>query len=298
MPVWVMVTLCAAAIQTLRLLLQKRLRGLGFSTGGVTFSRFFFNAPLVFAGLAGLIIVGGHALVWPPPRFWGFVVAGGVGQMIATFCTVALFSERSFAVGIAFTKSETLLVAVFSALVLAEPVAPAGYAAIVVGLAGVVLLSRPTAGWGRFGLFNRATGLGLAAGALFGVSAIGYRGATLSIASDSAVFRATAALAAVTLFQSVSMAIWLGWREPGEIRRVALAWRSTVLVGMTGMLGSLLWFVAFALQNAAYVRSLGQIELVFSLAVSALFFREKTSVRELLGIALLIGGILGIVSVA
>ena len=147
--------------------------------------------------------------------FWPFVVLGGVSQIVATFCTVALFSERSFAVGIAFTKSETLLVAAFSALVLGEAVSGAGLAAILVGTAGVIVLSRPTGGWGGVG--HRGVALGLAAGALFGLSAIGYRGATLEFASDSALFRAVVALAAVTVFQSVAMALWLAWREPGEV---------------------------------------------------------------------------------
>lgn len=297
MDLWIAVTLAAAAVQTLRFLLQKRLKGLGFSTGGATFSRFVFAAPLALAGLAGLILFGGHELTAPPPAFWGFVLAGGIGQIIATFCTVALFSERSFAVGIAFTKSETVQVAGFSALVLAEPVSVPGLGAILVGMAGVLVLSRPPGGWGG-GVLNRAVVLGLLAGAFFGVSAIGYRGATLEVASGSALFRAVVALAAVTTFQTVAMALWLRWREPGQVARVAAAWRATALVGLTGVLGSLGWFVAFALMNAAYVRSLGQVELIFSLAVSVLFFRERVSLREIAGIALLALGIIGIVAVA
>ena len=163
MDLWIAVTLAAAAVQTLRFVLQKRLKGLGFSTGGATFSRFVFAAPLALGGLAGLLLFGGHELAAPPPAFWGFVLAGGIGQIIATFCTVALFSERSFAVGIAFTKSETVQAAGFSALVLAEPVSVPGLAAILVGMAGVLVLSRPPGGWGG-GLLNRAVVLGLLRG--------------------------------------------------------------------------------------------------------------------------------------
>ena len=136
------------------------------------------------------------------------------------------------------------------------------------------------------------------AGAFFAISAVGYRGATLCIASDSALFRAAAALAAVTLFQSIAMGLWLRWREPGEVARVARAWKSTLPVGVAGLLGSLGWFLAFALMNAAYVRSLGQVELIFSLAVSVLVFRERVSLRELAGMGLLAAGIVGIVTAA
>jgi uncharacterized membrane protein len=57
------------------------------------------------------------------------------------------------------------------------------------------------------------------------------------------------------------------------------------------MLGSLGWFTAMTLQNAAYVRALGQIELVFTFAASVLFFREKSTVREIAGIVILTAGI-------
>jgi drug/metabolite transporter (DMT)-like permease len=64
------------------------------------------------------------------------------------------------------------------------------------------------------------------------------------------------------------------------------------------MLGSLGWFVAFALQNATYVRSVGQIELVFTVLVSTLIFRERPTRRELTGIALLAVSIIGVVVAA
>lgn len=297
MDTWVLVTLAAAAVQTLRFGLQKRLKAIGLSTGGATFARFVFAAPLALAGMAGLVAAG-HDLPALPLRFWAFVVAGGLAQIVATFATVALFSLRSFAVGIAFTKSETVQVAVFSALILGESVSAAGWAAILLGTAGVLVLSRPPSGWGGGGALNRAVGLGLLAGAFFGLSSIGYRGATLAVASDSALLRAVVALAAVTTFQTLAMALWLGRREPGEVRRVARAWRATAPVGLTGVLGSLGWFVAFALMNAAYVRSLGQVELIFSALVSVLAFRERITPRELAGMALLAAGIVGIVLAA
>lgn len=295
---WILATLFAAAVQTLRFMLQKRLKGLGLSTGGATFSRFLFAVPVAVTGVAVLMAAGGHDLPQTSGRFWGFAMAGGLGQIVATFCTVALFSERSFAAGIAFTKTETVQVAAFSALVLSEAVSPAGLVAITIGTLGVVLLSRPPGGWGQGGIVNRAVVLGLLAGGFFGLSAIGYRGATLEIASDSALFRAVVALACVTAFQTVAMILWLVWREPGEVGRVLRAWRATLPVGVTGVLGSAGWFTAFALQNAAYVRSLGQIELVFSLLVSVLVFRERPRAAELVAMALLAVSIVMIVTLA
>jgi drug/metabolite transporter (DMT)-like permease len=298
MELWVIATIAAAAVQTVRFMLQKRLKGIGLSTGGATFSRFLFAVPLACIGVAVLVGLNGYSI---PPlglRFWAFAVAGGIGQIIATFCTVALFSERSFAVGIAFTKTETVQVALFSAVFLAEAVSGLGVVAILIGLAGVLLLSRPPQGWIAGKILNRATVLGLLAGAFFGISAIGYRGATLEIANDDPLFRAMLALACVTAFQSISMALWLRWREAGEVTRVLGAWRATLPVGVSGVLGSLGWFTAFALQNAAYVRSVGQVELIFSLLVSMLVFGERPKRREVAGMGLLAVSIIMIVALA
>lgn len=285
MALWIPFTVAAAFLQTVRFMLQRQLKGVGLSTAGATFSRFVFAAPLALTIAAGLILAGGQGVPALGVRFWGFAVVGGVTQILATFFTVALFHERNFAVGIAFNKTETALVAGFSALVLGEPVGPRGLFAIAVGIAGVLLLTRAKgAGEARF--FNRATFYGLAAGALFGASSICYRGATLELLPASYFFRAVVTLACVTTFQTLAMMLWLRLFEPGELGRVGRAWRRTLPVGVTGMLGSLGWFTAFALQNAAYVRAVGQIEMVFTILGAWLFFHERLTSRELGGIAL------------
>ena len=193
--------------------------------------------------------------------------------------------------GIAYTKTETVQVAAFSALILAEPVPPAGWAAILVGFLGVVMLSRGA----ELRFDRRATALGLVAGALFGLSAIGYRAAAVELGAGPATTRAALTLAAVTLLQTGMMAGWLRLREPGEIGRVLAAWRRTLPVGVTGVAGSYGWFLAFALQNAAVVRAVGQVEIVFTLLVSALVFRERLRAREALGIALVVGSLVALV---
>ena len=292
MSLWIWVTLFAGVVQTLRFMLQKRLKGIGLSTGGATFSRFLFGAPL--AALGAVLVVQATGETVPPltPAFFAYAVAGGAAQVIATFLTVALFSLRNFAVGVAFTKTETVQVALFSWLVLGEAVGPWAMVAIGVGVIGVVLLVRGAAGT-RFD--RRAALYGIAAGALFGVSAIGYRGATGELMPMGFVARALVALSLVTLMQSIGMAIYLRLRERGELGRVLGAWRKTIWVGVTGVLGSAGWFAAFALQNAALVRAVGQVEIVFTLMVSALVFKERLSGRELLGIALVVASLVMIV---
>jgi uncharacterized membrane protein len=127
------------------------------------------------------------------------------------------------------------------------------------------------------------------------VSATGYRGASLSLDSGDFLIRAAFTLAIVTVFQSVVMALWLSWREKGQVQAVLRSWRVTALVGLTGVLGSFGWFMAFTLQNAAYVKALGQIELVFTFLASWLVFKEKSSSREITGIVLVVASILVLV---
>lgn len=291
MELWVWVTIAAAAVQTLRFMLQKRIRGLGLSAIGATFARFVFAAPLAGAAVLALWLFWGLAAPLPGAAFWGFAIGGGLSQIIATICTLALFSERAFAVGIAFTKTEVILVALFSAVLLGETISGMGAGAIALGTVGVVLLSTPAGGWRQMQLGRRALALGVTAGAFFALSAIGYRGATLAVDHPSAALRALVALTAATIFQTLVMAAWMAWRDRAELARVAALWRDVLPVGVTGMLGSAGWFVAFSLQNAAYVRSLGQLELLFSLLVSVLVFRERLRAVEIGGMVLLAGSV-------
>ena len=88
------------------------------------------------------------------------------------------------------------------------------------------------------------------------------------------------------------MAVYMRLREPGQITKVIASWKVSSLVGLSGMLGSVGWFTAMTIQNAAYVRALGQIELVFTFAASYLVFGERTNRLELAGILLVVLGIL------
>lgn len=100
------------------------------------------------------------------------------------------------------------------------------------------------------------------------------------------------AVAAVTAAQSLGMAAYLCWGEPGQLARVWAARGRAVWMGVTSLLGSVGWFTAFTLQNAAYVFAVGQVEVIFSLIASVLFFRETVTRRELVGIVLVSASIL------
>jgi drug/metabolite transporter (DMT)-like permease len=297
---WVWITFGAALAQTGRFMLQKHLSTGRLSPAGATFARFAYSAPLAALIVPGYAQVSAQPIPAIPPAFWGYALMGGVSQILATVFVVMLFGHRNFAVGITFKKTEVILSVLMGLLILGEGISRAGVGAILLGLVGVLLLSDPPGGQGPWWrrLANRAAGLGLASGLFFGISGVGYRGASLSLGSGDAFLRAVVTLACVTAVQTLLLAAWLAWRERGQLRAVLRAWRVAGLVGLTSLVGSLCWFTAFTLQTVGYVNAVGQVELIFSLAASVLVFRERITARELAGVAVLTASIVALVLVA
>ncbi len=289
MSLWIPVTIAAAFFQTLRFMLQKHLSRVDLSPAGATFARFFYSAPLVAVLLAVYLNATEQALPSLSLAFWIYGAAGGAAQIFATVCVVMLFKQRNFAVGITFKKTEVIQTVLVGLVILGEGVSIWGFAAILIGLIGVLLLSDPPGGDGVWlrRIANRAAGIGLVSGVFFAISGVCYRGASLEIASADPLLRAGVTLSAVTAMQMVAMAVWLRLREAGEITAVWRVRKVAGWIGLTSMAGSMCWFTAFTLQTAAYVNALGQVELIFSLIASTLFFREAVSRREIFGIAIL-----------
>jgi drug/metabolite transporter (DMT)-like permease len=225
-----------------------------------------------------------------------YAAIGGTAQILATALLVYLFSFRNFAVGTTFSKTETVQAAIFGAIILADPLSLTAIIAILISLAGVIALSSAQSGitLGRivFAWTERTALIGLASGACFGVSAVSYRAASLSLGGEGFLIQAAFTLAWVLGFQTLVMGIYLLVREPVQFVDVLKSWKVSGWVGVTGMMGSVGWFTAMTIQNAAYVRALGQIELVFTFVAAHFFFREKTTRLELFGILLVVAGIL------
>jgi drug/metabolite transporter (DMT)-like permease len=300
MSLWISISVAAAVFQTLRFMLQKVMAKQTLSATGATFARFLYSAPIIVVLTTLYLNQTGQA--WPDlsPQFWMYAATGGLAQVLATVCVVLVFKSRNFAVGITFKKTEVILAVLVGIVVLGDQVSWQGLGAIVLGLIGVLLLSSPAQieAWNWRMMFNRATGLGILSGALFAVSAVTYRGASLQLDMTDHWGRAGVTLTVVTSMQLMGMAIYLFSRERGEISAVWQARRVAGWIGILSMAGSFCWFTAFTLQNAAYVKAVGQIELIFSLLVTVLFFKEKISFREWIGVAVLGMSVLGMVVLA
>ncbi|MGI9521976.1 MAG: hypothetical protein ACR2PG_10045 [Hyphomicrobiaceae bacterium] len=298
MELWIPITIFAAFLQNLRSSLQKYLKG-RLTTLGATFSRFAFAAPLACLYVAGLAGLAGLSLPSPTAAFAVYGLVGAVAQILGTATLVYIFSFRNFAVGTTLSKTETVQTALFGFIVLDETISRTGSLAILLSLVGVMMISvsrsSMTARDLMSSLLDRTALIGVASGAFFGISAVAYRAASLSLDGGDFIMRAAFTLAFVTIFQTVVMSAYMRITEPGQIRKVLSCWKVSGWVGFVGWLGSVCWITAMTLQNAAYVRALGQIELLFTLAVSYFFFRERSSMWELSGITLVTVGILALV---
>jgi drug/metabolite transporter (DMT)-like permease len=291
---WVPITLVAAASQALRTALQRHLKG-HLSTNGAAFTRFVFGLPCAVIYLLALVAGGVERLPAPGGGFWTWVLLAAVSQIVATSLQIHVMAARNFATGVAYAKTEVMQAALFEMVFLGAVVTWLGGLGIALGTVAVMLMSlirtaRPwrasLAGWSE-----PTALLGLAAGGLFGIAAVGFRGASVSLGHPSAFVAAAFTLVVATATQTAIMGVYLALRETGELRRVFVHAPTGALVGVTSAVGSAGWFTAFTLQIAAYVRTLGLIELVFTLMISLYAFRERPTRAELAGLALLVASI-------
>lgn len=296
MELWVPITLFAALMQSVRTAIQKKLVG-RVSANGASFDRFLYGAPWAIAALIAVSHLTGQALPGLNPSFVVHILIGGVAQIVATTLLIHALTLRNFAVGTTYSKTEIIQVAIFGAVVFGEPLAPLAWLAIVASLAGVLVLAKPAKASlaETLGAFKEPAALvGIGSGALFAVAALTIRTASLSLESGDFMIRGLFSLSVMNVAQVVIMGIYLRLREPGQISKVIEHWRPSVMVGLTSFGGSAGWAMAMTLQQAAYVRALGQVELVFALVFTRFWFREAIRPAEILGMALIVVGIFGI----
>lgn len=297
---WIPITIAAAFLQNLRSALQKHLKG-RLSTAGATFARFGYGFPVALAYC--LVLMYGFSFSLPSvnAEFFAWTILGGATQIGATALLVYLFGLRNFAVGTAYSKTETVQAAVFGAVFLGDSLTWPAIYAILISLVGVMAISLAKSGSGlrnlASALFEKTTIIGLASGALFGISAVAYRGGSHALGDPDAagnlfLINAGYTLVWATGLQTLAMLVYIKIREPGQLTKILKAWKVASIVGAAGALGSVGWFTAMTIQNVAYVRALGQIELVFTFIASVVFFKEKSTRGEVFGIILIVAGIL------
>ena len=285
---WAVFTLLAAAGQTVRNAMQRELTA-ALGTVGATHVRFLFGVPFGLLFLAGVLIVTGYPLPTPKLIYLPWVLLGAGAQILATALMLAAMNDRSFVVTIAYIKTEAIQAALFGLLFLGDRLTIPIMVAILIATAGVVLMSFKGVGPVQGGL--RPTLLGLVSGGMFALSAVGFRGAILSLEHPNFVVAATVALASGLVLQAVVLSLYLAIRNRDVLVAIARAWRPSLFAGFMGATSSQFWYLAFALTTVANVRTLALVEVLFAQAISFFIFKQKTSGREAFGMALIVAGV-------
>ncbi len=286
---WALFTVIAAAAQTARNAMQRELTAT-LGTVGATHVRFLFGFPFALVFLAGVLFVTGAPLPHPTLAFWPWIVDGLLAQIAATALMLAAMNDRSFVVTIAYIKTEPVQVALFGFILLGDKVTLPLAVAILIATAGVMVMSIKPGTVQAGGI--KPNLMGLVSGGMFGLSAIGYRGAILSLeGANGFVVAATYTLVVGLVLQSIILSAYLAIRDPGVLKAIFRAWRPSVLAGFMGALASQFWFLGFAITSAANVRTLALVEVLFAQGISKFAFKQPTSKREAVGIALVVIGV-------
>ncbi len=298
--IWIPISVFAALMQAVRTAAQKTLNQ-SMSNMGTTYVRSLFGLPFLVMFLAAVLYVNGGGVPEFRPAFVAYCFGGAAAQVLATALLIHMFTLRSFAVGTMLTKSDILMTAIIGSAFFSERLSLIGWCALFVVLTGVMLLlggrlgTRALRAGGttvREVVLERATGVAFLCALMFTFSYLFIREATLLLEPGSFLWRGGWTVVVVTTMQTVVVGAWLLLKEPGVFRQIWPNRRIISFIGLTSALGSIGWFTAFALENASYVRAVAQVEGIFTLLISWLYFRESLKAIELLGIAVMIGGVL------
>jgi drug/metabolite transporter (DMT)-like permease len=227
--------------------------------------------------------------------FLGLVTIAGVAQIVATSLMIHAFSLRNYAVGTVYSKTETVFVALFATFIAHEPLKFGAWIGILVCLGGVMILSVR----GSFAnvrsvlaeLTHKGALYGILSGAIFAIAAFTIREASKLLPDGDFMIRGITVLACMNTIQIVLMAAYLSRRDRPQLGKVWFNWRSSIWVGIFSVLGSAGWALAMTLENAALVRAVGQIELVFTFIASHVVLKERPSAGEWVGSILVVGGV-------
>lgn len=295
---WIAIVLVAAGLQTARNAGQKHLSG-RMSALAAAWVRFGYGLPFA-------VLYLWTVLVWfeleIPELGSAFLIPSAIAaflQVAGTALLILLFRLRNFAIGSTYVRSEAVVAAIIGSIFFGEVIGWVGWSAIIISVMGVLVISGERSGIGGAALvrsiFNLSAGVGLLAGLAYALGSFFIREASLSFGHSNFMLTASVTLVTVITLQTVALGLFLAVTEPGAFRAIAGLWKPGLMVGVTSAFGSMGWFTAMTIQKVSYVKALAQVEFIFALGVSILFFKERSTRAELVGMALVAIGIIVLV---
>ena len=295
---WIAIVLVAAALQTARNAGQKYLSG-HLSALSATWIRFVFGLP--FALMYLFLITTNTSFEFDIFNL-GFLLPCGLAalcQLSGTAFLMILFRLRNFAIGSTYVRTEVVVAAFIGTIFFDEFVSLMDWVAIFISVSGVIVISVIKFNLGKQNslknFFDISAGIGLLSGLGFALGSFFIREASLSFEDDNFVLTAAITLVVVLSFQTIGLGLYIMITQPRQFYTIKKLWRPSLFVGFTSAIGSIGWFTAMTIQRIAYVKALAQIEFIFALCVSILFFGEKPTRQKFFGMSLVAIGILVLV---
>lgn len=279
---WIAFTLFAAAMQSWRNAFQNQLSQ-HVSVTGVTLARFIYASPIAFLYL--LIL---H--YWQPEPipnfntdFFRFVVSASLSQIIATSLMVVLFKQHNYAIGAGLAKSEAIIAAIVGMLFFGTMLSALGWIGVAIGGLAVFLLSKQPSSKGTS---IRTILIGLACGLSFALTSLWVREASLTL-STPFPHRAAWVLVSVISLQAIGLILYLAIFDKNSLLALWQRPRLTLLTSISSCLGSIGWFSAMSLTAVPYVKTLGQIEVFFTMLISVFWLKQPVKRNDAIGLILI-----------
>lgn len=294
MEMWIGFTLLAAFMQAVRTAGQKSLSQ-SISAMAATLVRYAYGLPFAALYLGYLLwanpewqrqinlttILSNHSFII-------FASAASLAQIGATFALIKVFAQRNFAVGTSFAKTEAIQVAILGAVFFGDQLNIYGWLAVSVGVIGTLIVSGLKT---LKGASPAATLYGVTSGVLFALTSLCLREASLSLGLPL-ILSAAITLIFMVFQQSLFCSLYLAIIEPTQWQKMRRVQGACWFVGATSAAGSVGWFTAMSLQNAALVKTLGQVEFFITLALTRFYFKEKIARFEFWGMACIVGSVI------
>lgn len=290
---WIVTSVLGAFFQNARSSIQKKLNT-EMSLMASTYVRFAFSLPILFVifltyfGNFNYFIISVQ-----DSNFITYVILASVLQISFTLLFLYLLKFTNFLVGTALSKTEVIQIAFFEFIILKDYLNFYALLGIMISTIGVIIFSTKDLKNIINSFFSKSTVVGLLCGTLLALSVVFYRGSMEFLEFTNKNFdRALLTLFAATIIQTSLITFYLLLFEISEFKKIKSNIKLSSLAGFFGFSATISWFYSFSLVQAALVRAVGQIELLFSYISSRFMFKEKIRYIEIFGIIIFIFGLI------
>lgn len=279
---WILFTLLAAFSQSWRNAFQSRLSK-EMNVTGVTLSRFLWASPLAAFYLLSLYIYQPVSLPIFTTYSYLFIVGASIMQIIATGLMVVLFKQKNFAIGAGLAKSEAPVAAFLGVLFFGTSLSLLGWVGVAVGAIAVFMLSCPD---GIRSLSLKTALIGLACSTSFALTSLWIREASLTL-DIPFPHRAAWILLLVITLQTLVLVAYMLVKDRSTLKTMFTKPKLVIMTSIASFIGSLGWFSAMSLQTVPLVKTLGQVEVFFTMLISLFWLKERIKRKDILALILI-----------